>query len=121
MASAAACAGQLPALVASAARRWPRGLLRAVLVLTALGVAGLPAALLRAGTPVARAATTYTITDLGTLPLLRASSAAAGINASGQVVGAADSASGGQHAFLSQNGQMTDLGTLPGSSASFAN
>src|SRR5919201_5752965 len=78
----------VPALVAPLTRRWPRGLLRAVLVLAALWVAGMPAALLRSGTPVASAATTYTITDLGTFNTN--TSGATGINASGQVVGWSD-------------------------------
>jgi probable HAF family extracellular repeat protein len=38
---------------------------------------------------------------------------ASAINRRGQVVGASDIASGGQHAFLWQNGTMTDLGTQP--------
>ncbi len=38
----------------------------------------------------------------------------------GQVVGYGDTPSGAQHAFLWQNGKMTDLGTLPGGSSSTA-
>ena len=54
----------------------------------------------------------YTIIDLGTLGGL--SSTALGINNLSQVVGGADLANGKRHAFLWQNGTMTDLGTLPG-------
>jgi probable HAF family extracellular repeat protein len=60
---------------------------------------------------VAPAQTTYTITDLGTLPG-GSSSIGLGINASGQVTGASDTTSG-THAFLYSNGTMTDLGTFP--------
>ena len=56
------------------------------------------------------------MTDLGTLR--RLGSSANGINASGQVVGDADTSSGDNHAFLYSNGTMTDLGTLPGGSES---
>jgi probable HAF family extracellular repeat protein len=80
---------------------------------------GMPAALLRSGTPVASAATTYTITDLGALPG-SSSSGATGINASGQVVGWSGFADGNQHAFLWQHGTITDLGTLPGDASSVA-
>ncbi len=59
--------------------------------------------------------TTYSITDLGTLgdAYSAAYSEAYDINASGQVVGVAEAASG-IHAALWQNGVMTDLGTLGG-------
>jgi probable HAF family extracellular repeat protein len=90
-----------------------------VLVLAALWMAGMPAALLSTGTPVATAATTYTITDLGTFPGGN-SSYAYGINDSGQVVGYSATADGSGHAFLWQDGTMTDLGTLPGDSVSNA-
>src|SRR5262249_31068796 len=56
--------------------------------------------------------TTGTMTGLGTLGGW--SSYAAGLNAAGQVVGAANTADGLQHAFLAQAGVMQDLGTLPG-------
>ena len=89
----------VPALVAPLTRRWRSGLLRAVLVLAALWVAGMPAALLHAGTPVASAATTSTVTDLGTLG--GTSSQATDINASGQVVGyVVDTTTESIHAFL---------------------
>jgi probable HAF family extracellular repeat protein len=61
-------------------------------------------------------ASLYTVTDLGTLG--GSSSWAYGINASGQVVGAADTSSGYQHAFLYSGGMMMDLGTLGGDSSS---
>ncbi len=60
----------------------------------------------------------YTITDLGTLG--GSASAANAINASGEVVGNADTAAGAEHAFIYANGTMTDLGTLSGGSASNA-
>ena len=53
-----------------------------------------------------------TMRALGTLG--GASSYAASINTSCQVVGGAQTAGGAQHAFPIQNGQMTDLGTLGG-------
>jgi probable HAF family extracellular repeat protein len=52
------------------------------------------------------------VTDLGTLGGGRSN--AYGINASGQVVGFADTASS-THAFLYSGGKMTDLGTFAGS------
>ena len=55
----------------------------------------------------------YTVTDLGTLSG-GSLSAASGINAIGQVVGASYTSSGLYHAFLYSNGAMTDLGTLGG-------
>src|SRR5262249_7267216 len=58
--------------------------------------------------------------DLGTLPG-GANSAAAGINASGQIVGNADSGATPFHAFIWVSpGPMQDLGTLPGGSCSEA-
>ena len=51
------------------------------------------------------------MTDLGTLG---GSSQANGINASGQVVGWAETARGARHAFLYTGSTMTDLGTLGG-------
>lgn len=54
----------------------------------------------------------YVVTDLGTLGTLQ-SAQAYDINEAGQVVGYA-----GNHAFLWQNGVMTDLGTLGGTAVS---
>ena len=51
----------------------------------------------------------YALTDLG-----GAFSFANDINEAGQVVGSATTASGQSHAFLWENGAMTDLGTLGG-------
>ena len=56
--------------------------------------------------------TIYQFTDLGTLG--GASSAAWDINAAGQVVGEANTASGTDHAFVYSGGVLTDLGTLGG-------
>lgn len=64
------------------------------------------------------AAPLYKVTDLGTLG--GATSTASDINAKGQVVGCADTASGHRHAFLYDNGKMTDLGTLAGPGGSFS-
>jgi probable HAF family extracellular repeat protein len=58
----------------------------------------------------------YSITDLGTLPGGNYSYPT-GINPSGHVVGLATTSSGAFHAFLWQNGAMTDLGTLGGFSS----
>jgi probable HAF family extracellular repeat protein len=62
-------------------------------------------------------ATTYNVTDLGTLPGGTYSDAY-GINASGQVVGFSDTTIltdySPQHAFLYSGSTMTDLGTLGG-------
>jgi probable HAF family extracellular repeat protein len=69
-----------------------------------------------------------TVTDLGNLGGTLANFAA-DINNEGQVVGASDlsgdtnffaGAFSNAHAFLWQNGRMTDLGTLPGDGTSFA-
>jgi len=53
---------------------------------------------------------TYNIIDLGTLG--GATSTALGVNDKGQVVGSADTPQGLRHAYLWENGVMTDLGTL---------
>jgi probable HAF family extracellular repeat protein len=57
------------------------------------------------------AAQTYDVVDLGTLG--GSSSAAYGINASGQITGYGATKTGSQ-AFLYQNGAMSSLGTLGG-------
>ena len=70
------------------------------------------------GKPVA--ARGLSITDLGTLG--GSFSEAQGINSRGQVVGRSSVVPGEfhVHAFLWEDGQMTDLGTLPGRSESVA-
>lgn len=66
------------------------------------------------------AAQEYTITDLGTLG--GETSEANAINATGQVVGAADTATAGQmRAFLWESGAIFNLGLLSGSTSSKAN
>ncbi|CAA9429208.1 MAG: hypothetical protein AVDCRST_MAG80-449 [uncultured Rubrobacteraceae bacterium] len=66
--------------------------------------------------PAAAANTTYTVRDLGTLG---GASIARDINDSGQIVGQSQNASGQNRAFLWDDGRMTDLGTL-GGTTSFA-
>src|SRR5512134_1603622 len=75
------------------------------------------AATLSLGAPQASAAAlltspSYTVTDLGTFG--GSYSAAADINAAGQVVGAAYTVNNVSRAFLYSDGAMTDLGTLGG-------
>ena len=68
----------------------------------------------------ASAASSYTASDLGTLPG-GSSSFANGVNDRGEIVGSSDTASGLQHAFsYTPSGGMIDLGTLPGGSSSVA-
>src|SRR5450755_1065971 len=68
----------------------------------------------------ASATSSYTATDLGTLPGSIISSAY-GINDRGQIVGWATTASGYPHAFsYTPKGGMVDLGTLPGDPNSVA-
>src|SRR4051812_1340364 len=71
-----------------------------------------------AGGAALQAQPAYTFTDLGTLG--GSWSVAYGINASGEVVGTSATASGQAHAFRWSNGRMTDLGALPGHTASIA-
>ena len=61
--------------------------------------------------PIASAASTYLVTDLGTLPGCL-SSVANAINSNGQVVGYAHSSSGADYAFLYSGGLMADLNSL---------
>lgn len=68
--------------------------------------------------PPTDASTIYTITDLGTLG--GSGSEGKALNNQGQVVGDALTADGSIHAFLWQNGKMTDLGTAPGYKSSIA-
>src|SRR5207247_7702747 len=70
------------------------------------------------GLAVAQRRAAYSITDIGTLG--GDSSEAAAVNSLGDVVGAATTSAGASHAFLRRNGQMFDLGTLPGGSTSYA-
>lgn len=83
-------------------------IIRLLIALALLGLAGAP--------PLA--AQVYTITDLGTLDGI--SSEAYGLNGSGHVIGWSTTASGAVHAFLYRDGVMTDLGTLPGGTYSYA-
>ena len=55
----------------------------------------------------------YTLTELGGFPVSTVFSEANAVNDEGQLVGAS-SASSGTHAFLWQDGVMTDLGALGG-------
>ena len=59
------------------------------------------------------AQTLYSILDLGVLPG-DFSSAANGLNDSGQVVGISQSSAGATHGFLYSGGNMTDVGSLGG-------
>jgi len=65
-------------------------------------------ALLSLGAPAVATAQTFTITDLGTSVDVTA------INNVGQVVGAVETANLQQHAYVWQDGVMTDLGMLDG-------
>lgn len=65
-----------------------------------------------------RATPPYKIVDLGTLG--GSTSTARGINASGQVVGFAETADGQQHAFVYSEGKLSDLGTLEGPDGRFS-
>jgi probable HAF family extracellular repeat protein len=87
-----------------------RGRLSALLAL-AVAVSCVAATLVVHPASARPSSTQLQITDLGTL---RGGtySHAFGINERGQVVGRADTASGEEHAFLWEDGEMTDLGTL---------
>lgn len=65
-----------------------------------------------ASTVAAQPATTYVLTDLGTLGGTQ--SFARSINNEGQVTGNSRSATNQLHAYVWQDGVMVDLGTLPG-------
>ncbi|MBD1920212.1 DUF3466 family protein [Microcoleus sp. FACHB-831] len=88
-------------------------------IMKKLSITTAGAALLTLGTitPV-KAASFYSITDLGTLG--GEESYANAINNSGQVVGWSYTSSGAQRGFLWENNAMTNLGTLPGGNASEA-
>lgn len=77
-------------------------------VIVPFAVAGV--LLLVIGASGVRPPITYNITDLGTLG--GPTSTALGINDQGQIVGSADTEEGYRHAYLWQEGHMTDLGTL---------
>lgn len=64
------------------------------------------------------AAPRYSISDLGTLG--GGSSQASGLNNLSEVVGSSQTADGESHAFMYRNGQMFDVGTLPGGTTSHA-
>ena len=66
----------------------------------------------------AAAAPSLQLIDLGTLG--GSYSVAIDLNAHGQVVGTSGLAAGGSHAFLWENGTLTDLGTLGGDSLAVA-
>lgn len=78
-----------------------------VMVLLAGGSFGPPVVSSQPQPPI-----TYNIIDLGTLGGF--SSVALAINENGQVVGSADTPEGKRHAYLWENGVMTDLGRPPG-------
>ena len=76
--------------------------------------AAVAAVVLAVSASAALSAVQYTVTDLGTLGGWM--SDARGINSAGQVVGEFRDDAGDDHAFLWQNGGITDLGTLGGGS-----
>ncbi|MCW3054138.1 MAG: extracellular repeat protein family [Chthonomonadales bacterium] len=88
-----------------------RGKRSRLLGIILLGMAGTWLAVGHSGSPAHPAITTlsYRITDIGALQDGNGESWAASINDSGQVVGGSNSKSGTTHAFLWQNGAMTDL------------
>ena len=97
---------------ASSARRWRRIGLGAAIVLVLGGAAWIVAP------PATAASTEYSITDLGTLPGGR-SSTAYDINTAGQIVGDSEFGSGStRHAVLWRDGTITELGHRGGPSNS---
>jgi probable HAF family extracellular repeat protein len=64
----------------------------------------------------------YSLTDMGKFSAgyNATFSSSAVINSAGQVVGTSSASSGSSQAVLYSNGQLTNLGTLPGENASFA-
>ena len=93
---------------------------RILIVLAGLAIVALAVPLLAVGSlnrHAAKAARAdVTVTDLGTLG--GRTSFAAAINDKGVVTGGADLEGGTQHAFRWSDGDMVDLGTLPGGSSS---
>src|SRR5438876_1697373 len=92
-------------------------LLGALLLSTGFTITGADAS--SAVGPTTIATTGGTLTDLGTLGG-SGKSHAYGMNAVGQVVGDADTASGASHAFLYSGGAMTDITPSAGISAATA-
>jgi len=62
----------------------------------------------------------YTLLDLGSLGGTGFESQATCVNNAGQIAGWTQIANGNYHAFLYSHGSMTDLGTLPGGTYSYA-
>lgn len=96
----------------------PRRVMMGVLLVAVLGFLACPEFGAPATSSQESTLTRYQIRDLGTLG--GASSVALGVNERGQVVGSADTSEGLRHAYLWENGVMSDLGTLPGHAQSEA-